>query len=51
MFASPGAEIKQVLIRSLLLVYPKEKFRSRLVATFVDFASTRLRALIAKKPA
>lgn len=43
--------LKPRLIRTLSMVYPKEKFRSRLVATFVDFASTRLRALIAKKPA
>lgn len=42
--------LKPRLIRTLSMVYPKEKFRSRLVATFVDFASTRLRALIAKKP-
>jgi hypothetical protein len=32
------------------MVYPKEKFRSRLVATFVDFASGRLRAAVEKKP-
>lgn len=42
--------LKPRLIRTLSMVYPKEKFRSRLVATFVEFASTRLRALIAKKP-
>ena len=42
--------LKPRLIRTLSMVYPKEKFRSRLVATFVDFASARLRALIAKKP-
>lgn len=42
--------LKPRLIRTLSMVYPKEKFRSRLVATFVDFASTRLRALIAKRP-
>jgi DNA-binding transcriptional LysR family regulator len=43
--------LKPRLIRTLSMVYPKEKFRSRLVATFVEFASVRLRALIAKKPA
>ncbi len=43
--------LKPRLIRTLWMVYPKEKFRSRLVATFVDFASARLRALIAKKTA
>ncbi|MBI5792925.1 MAG: LysR family transcriptional regulator [Rhodocyclales bacterium] len=42
--------LKPRLIRTLSMVYPKEKFRSRLVATFVEFASTRLRALISKKP-
>ncbi len=42
--------LKPRLIRTLSMVYPKEKFRSRLVASFVEFASTRLRALIAKKP-
>jgi DNA-binding transcriptional LysR family regulator len=32
------------LIRSLSLVYPKEKFRSRLVNTFIDFAKDRLKS-------
>ncbi|MCX7893307.1 MAG: LysR family transcriptional regulator [Burkholderiales bacterium] len=32
------------LMRSLSLVYPKEKFRSRLVNTFVEFAKARLKA-------
>jgi DNA-binding transcriptional LysR family regulator len=31
------------LMRTLSLVYPKEKFRSRLVNTFVDFAKRRLK--------
>jgi len=31
------------LTRTLSLVYPKEKFRSRLVATFVEFAKQKLR--------
>lgn len=31
------------LIRSLSLVYPKEKFRSRLVNTFVEFAKAKLK--------
>jgi DNA-binding transcriptional LysR family regulator len=30
------------LLRSLSLVYPKERFRSRLLNTFVDFAKSRL---------
>lgn len=41
--------LKPRLIRTLSMVYPKEKFRSRLVTTFVEFAAERLRAL-AKKP-
>lgn len=41
--------LKPRLIRTLSMVYPKEKFRSRLVTTFVSFAAERLRAL-AKKP-
>jgi len=32
-----------VLMRTLSLVYPKEKFRSRLVNTFVEFAKQKLR--------
>ncbi|MCK9389471.1 MAG: LysR family transcriptional regulator [Sulfuritalea sp.] len=36
--------LKPRLIRPLSMVYPKEKFRSRLVAAFVEFASVRLRA-------
>ena len=35
------------LIRTLALVHPKEKFRSRLLTTFVDFAMSRMRALAA----
>jgi DNA-binding transcriptional LysR family regulator len=31
------------LMRALSLVYPKEKFRSRLVNTFVEFAKARLK--------
>jgi DNA-binding transcriptional LysR family regulator len=41
--------LKPRLIRTLSMVYPKEKFRSRLVATFVEFASGRLRAAVEKK--
>ena len=33
------------LIRTLSLVYPREKFRSRLVSTFVDFATQKMRAM------
>lgn len=32
------------LLRSLSMVYPKEKFRSRLVNTFIDFAKDRLKS-------
>jgi DNA-binding transcriptional LysR family regulator len=35
--------LKPKLIRTLSMVYPKEKFRSRLVSTFVDFAASRLK--------
>jgi DNA-binding transcriptional LysR family regulator len=35
--------LKPRLIRVLSMVYPKEKFRSRLVTTFVEFASARLK--------
>lgn len=35
--------LKPPLIRSLSMVYPKEKFRSRLVNTFVEFATGRLK--------
>jgi DNA-binding transcriptional LysR family regulator len=41
--------LKPRLIRTLSMVYLKEKFRSRLVATFVEFASERLRAPATKK--
>jgi DNA-binding transcriptional LysR family regulator len=33
------------LIRSLSLVHPKERFRSRLLTTFVDFATERMREI------
>ena len=32
------------LMRTLSVVYPKEKFRSRLANTFIDFAKQRLRS-------
>jgi DNA-binding transcriptional LysR family regulator len=35
------------LMRSLSLVYPREKFRSRLLNTFVEFAKARLREAVA----
>jgi DNA-binding transcriptional LysR family regulator len=40
--------LKPRLIRTLSMVYPKEKFRSRLVTTFVDFASSRLKQMATK---
>ncbi len=40
--------LKPRLIRTLSMVYPKEKFRSRLVTTFVDFASNKLKELSGK---
>jgi DNA-binding transcriptional LysR family regulator len=33
------------LMRTLSVVHPKEKFRSRLLTTFVDFATTRMREM------
>jgi DNA-binding transcriptional LysR family regulator len=36
------------LIRTLSLVHPKEKFRSRLLTTFVDFAMRRMREMAAR---
>ncbi len=33
------------LIRTMSFVHPKEKFRSRLLTTFVDFATTRMKGL------
>jgi DNA-binding transcriptional LysR family regulator len=35
------------LTRTLAMVYPKEKFRSRLVNTFVEFSATHLKQVIA----
>lgn len=40
--------LKPKLIRTLSMVYPKEKFRSRLVSTFVDFAAQRLKQFAVK---
>ncbi len=40
--------LKPRLHRTLSMVYPKEKFRSRLVNTFVEFANTRLKEFVAK---
>lgn len=40
--------LKPRLMRTLYMVYPKEKFRSRLVTTFVEFASQRMRENAAK---
>lgn len=40
--------LKPRLIRTLSMVYPKEKFRSRLVTTFVEFAAAKLRQMSTK---
>ena len=40
--------LKPRLMRKLSLVYPQKKFRSRLLATFVEFATLRMRAMAAK---
>jgi DNA-binding transcriptional LysR family regulator len=34
------------LTRTLSLVYPKEKFRSRLVTSFVEFSKSRLKTSV-----
>ena len=39
--------LKPRLMRTLSLVYPQKKFRSRLLSTFVEFATTRMRAMAA----
>ena len=41
--------LKPRLTRTLSMVYPKEKFRSRLVNTFVEFAKDKLRQFAAKQ--
>lgn len=41
--------LKPRLIRTLSMVYPKEKFRSRLVNTFVEFATAKLKQFAAKQ--
>jgi len=41
--------LKPRLTRTLSMVYPKEKFRSRLVNTFVEFATTKLKQFAAKQ--
>ncbi|MBP6708131.1 MAG: LysR family transcriptional regulator [Candidatus Accumulibacter sp.] len=40
-----GIPLRPRLKRSLSLVYPKERFRSKVVLTFVDFARAKLRDL------
>ena len=37
--------LKPRLIRTMSLVYPREKFRSKLLATFVEFATTRMKQM------
>jgi len=39
--------LKPRLVRTLSMVYPKDKFRSKLVTTFVDFAAGKLKQLTA----
>lgn len=41
--------LKPRLTRTLSMVYPKEKFRSRLVNTFVEFAKDKLKQFAAKQ--
>ncbi len=37
------------LIRTMSIVYPREKFRSRLLSTFVEFATAKMREMAEKK--
>jgi DNA-binding transcriptional LysR family regulator len=37
------------LIRTLSLVYPREKFRSRLLSTFVEFATRKMREMASRQ--
>jgi DNA-binding transcriptional LysR family regulator len=37
------------LIRTLSIVYPREKFRSRLLSTFVEFATEKMREMAGRK--
>lgn len=39
--------LRPKLTRTLTMVYPKEKFRSKLLVTFVDFASSRMKRFVA----
>ena len=39
--------LKPALKRDFNLIYPKERFRTRVASTFIDFAKTKLRELIA----
>ena len=41
--------LKPRLTRTLSMVYPKEKFRSRLVNSFVEFATAKLKQFAAKQ--
>lgn len=42
-----GIPLKPRFIRSLSLVYPQEKFRSKLLTTFAEFATARMKQLAA----
>ncbi len=42
-----GIPLEPRFIRSLSLVFPKEKFRSKLLTTFADFATSRMKQLAA----
>ena len=36
------------LMRKLSIVYPREKFRSRLLSTFVELATRKMREMVGK---
>ncbi|MDP2164678.1 MAG: LysR substrate-binding domain-containing protein [Hydrogenophaga sp.] len=42
-----GIPLEPRFIRSLSLIYPKEKFRSKLLTTFAEFATARMKQLAA----
>jgi len=43
--AVAAVRLQPPLIRKLSLVYPREKFRSRLISAFAEFATTRMRQM------
>jgi DNA-binding transcriptional LysR family regulator len=44
-----AVRLEPKLIRKLSLVYPRAKFRSRLLSTFIEFATDKMRAMAEKQ--